>query len=200
MAMGNLDAIAKRLIEHGLPATTPAAVIMDGTRPEQRSVVGMLATIAEDAVRAELAAPAIVIVGDVVKLREELRWFDNAPLFGKRILITRPLDAAAAFASAVYARGSRLLRRVSQSRRPMNRTSPIERSMNWLRFVGSSSHRSTGSTRSSTAYNRSTPTLGILARSKWRRSARRRPSDYSILAFVPISCRARTSVRRLRDR
>jgi uroporphyrinogen III methyltransferase/synthase len=105
MAMGNLETIATRLCEHGLAPQTPAAVIENGTRPEQRTVVGTLATIARDAQREGLGAPAIVVIGGVVALREELRWFDNAPLFGKRVLITRPSRQANDFSRALLARG-----------------------------------------------------------------------------------------------
>lgn len=105
MAMSNLGEIAARLVAAGMPAATPAAVIQDGTRPSQRTVTGTLATIADDAARAELGAPAIFIVGEVVKLRDELRWFDRDPLFGKRVLITRPGKHAERFARTLYARG-----------------------------------------------------------------------------------------------
>ena len=105
MAMGNLEHIAARLIEHGLSPRTPAAVIHDGTRPTQRTVTGTLSTIASDVQREGLRAPAIVVVGEVVALREQLRWFDRMPLFGKRVLITRPAHQAEAFARALYARG-----------------------------------------------------------------------------------------------
>jgi uroporphyrinogen III methyltransferase / synthase len=105
MAMGNLTSICERLIAHGRAPQTPVAVIQDGTRPTQRTVTGTLATIADVAKRAGLNAPAIVVVGDVVALREELRWYDRTPLFGKRVLITRPAHQADEFARALYARG-----------------------------------------------------------------------------------------------
>lgn len=105
MAMGNLESISQRLIEHGLSTDTAVAVIQDGTRPSQRTVVGTLATIADVARTSGLEAPAIVIVGEVVTLRDELRWFDRTPLFGKRILVTRPAHQADQFARALYARG-----------------------------------------------------------------------------------------------
>ncbi|MGB6986286.1 MAG: uroporphyrinogen-III C-methyltransferase [Candidatus Aquilonibacter sp.] len=105
MAMGNLAEICERLIARGRAPETPVAVIQDGTRPTQRTVTGTLASIADTAQRAGLTAPAIVVVGDVVTLREELRWYDRAPLFGKRVLITRPAQQAHEFARALYARG-----------------------------------------------------------------------------------------------
>ena len=105
MAMANLEAVGTRLIEHGLSPQTPVAVIQDGTRPTQRTVTGTLSTIAQDVRREGLGAPAIVVVGEVVDLRAKLRWFDRMPLFGKRVLITRPTHQAEAFARALYARG-----------------------------------------------------------------------------------------------
>jgi uroporphyrinogen III methyltransferase/synthase len=105
MAMGNLQQISARLIEHGLSAQTPVAVIQDGTRPTQHTVTGTLSTIAQDVQREGLAAPAIVVIGQVVALRAQLQWFDRMPLFGKRVLITRPAHQADDFARALYARG-----------------------------------------------------------------------------------------------
>ncbi|MEO6835342.1 MAG: uroporphyrinogen-III C-methyltransferase [Candidatus Tumulicola sp.] len=106
MATRNLDEIARRLIEHGLAASTPAAVVQDGTRPTQRTVAGTLATIGDDVVRAGIGAPAVVVVGGVVNLRQQLRWFDEAPLFGKRVLVTRPAGQAVEFARSLQTRGA----------------------------------------------------------------------------------------------
>ncbi|MGA8532528.1 MAG: uroporphyrinogen-III C-methyltransferase [Candidatus Tumulicola sp.] len=106
MASGNLDAIAESLIAHGLPAATPAAVVQDGTRPTQRTCTGTVGTIAEDTRRARIGAPAVVVIGDVVRLREHLRWFDVMPLFGKRVLVTRAADQSGEFGQALAARGA----------------------------------------------------------------------------------------------
>jgi uroporphyrinogen III methyltransferase/synthase len=106
MAMGNLDVIAMQLRANGLRDDTPVAVIQNGTRPTQRTVTGTLATIAELATKAGIAAPAIAVVGGVVALRDQIAWFDKLPLFGKRVLITRPVDQAHDFADALFARGA----------------------------------------------------------------------------------------------
>jgi uroporphyrinogen III methyltransferase/synthase len=106
MASGNLDEIARTLIAHGLAGSTPAAVVQDGTRPTQRTCVGTLATISEDTKRARIGSPAVVVIGDVVKLRDEIRWFDITPLFGKRVLVTRAAAQAGEFARALAARGA----------------------------------------------------------------------------------------------
>jgi uroporphyrinogen III methyltransferase/synthase len=89
MGRANLSSIADKLIENGRPTDTPVAVIRDGTRPEQETVTGTLADIAEKAEKKGLRAPVIIVVGKVAALREKLRWFDNGPLFGKRVLVTR---------------------------------------------------------------------------------------------------------------
>ncbi|GAB4204776.1 MAG: hypothetical protein OHK0022_30210 [Roseiflexaceae bacterium] len=76
MGVGRLPEIAAQLIAHGRPASTPAAVIRWGTTPDQESVVATLATIAEEAARAGLGAPATLVIGEVVRLHGQLRWFD----------------------------------------------------------------------------------------------------------------------------
>jgi uroporphyrinogen III methyltransferase / synthase len=106
MATANLGEIAKRLIERGLSPATPVAVIQDGTRPSQRTVAGTLATIAADVAQVKIGAPAIVVIGGVVRLREQLRWFDTGALFGKRVLITRTGEQSAAFARELLERGA----------------------------------------------------------------------------------------------
>ena len=106
MAMENLSEIAQRLIANGLDPKTPAAVVADGTRPSQRTVVATLVTIAGEAAAAGLRAPAVVVVGGVAALRERLRWFDNDGLFGKRVLVTRAGPQSASFANALLARGA----------------------------------------------------------------------------------------------
>jgi len=106
MAMGNLREITARLRANGLPDDRPVAVIRDGTRPEQTTLVATLATIADEVERAEIGAPSIVVIGDVVALREQLRWFDRGPLFGKRVLVTRPAHQQCEIAAALRALGA----------------------------------------------------------------------------------------------
>jgi uroporphyrinogen III methyltransferase/synthase len=89
MGTGQLAEIAIQLIAAGRPSDTPAAVIEWGTLPRQRTVTGTLETIAVEMSKAGIEPPAITIVGDVVHLRDDLRWFDARPLSGKRVLVTR---------------------------------------------------------------------------------------------------------------
>ncbi|MCJ7596474.1 MAG: uroporphyrinogen-III C-methyltransferase, partial [Desulfobacterales bacterium] len=97
MGVGNLPKIARTLVEQGRPPETPVAVIHRGTVPEQRTVTGVLSNIAERVQKAKLKAPGIIVVGEIVKLREELNWFEKRPLFGKRIVVTRAREQASDF-------------------------------------------------------------------------------------------------------
>jgi uroporphyrinogen III methyltransferase/synthase len=99
MGMRKLDSLAKLLIEHGRPAETPAAVVQWASLPRQRTVVGTLRDIHARASAAGLGLPALTIVGEVVRLRDHLRWFDTKPLFGKRVLVTRAVHQAGSIAS-----------------------------------------------------------------------------------------------------
>lgn len=106
MGMRRLEAILEAIVEGGRSPSTPVAVIQWGTRPAQRVVTGTLVDIAPKARAAGLTNPAIIVVGEVVRLRDELRWFDTGPLFGKRVLVPRPLEQAARTSQAIRERGA----------------------------------------------------------------------------------------------
>ena len=89
MGIANLSEITQKLIDNGRAANTPAAVIHKGTRPEQKVLITTIENAAADVEREKISAPSIFIVGEVVKLRNKLKWFDTKPLFGKKILVTR---------------------------------------------------------------------------------------------------------------
>src|SRR5690606_453684 len=106
MGMRRIAAITQAVIEGGRDPSTPAAVVRWGARPKQRTVVGTLESIAEKARVAGLESPAIIVIGDVVDLREELRWYDARPLFGKRVLVARPSHQAVETARALRRRSA----------------------------------------------------------------------------------------------
>jgi len=106
MGMKNLPEIVAKLMEYGRPPNTPVAVISEGTSPEQKTVVGSLNDIVAKSEEDRLTAPAIVVVGNVVRLREKLRWFDNRPLYGKRILVTRARRQASTLSRLLAERGA----------------------------------------------------------------------------------------------
>ncbi len=104
MGVRSLGRIAERLIESGLAADTPAAVVSQGTLPSQRTVVAPLEGIAEAA--AELPAPAIIVVGAVAGLHDQIAWFERRPLFGRRIAVTRARAQASSLAAALTELGA----------------------------------------------------------------------------------------------
>jgi uroporphyrinogen III methyltransferase / synthase len=106
MGVGNLARIAESLIEHGRSPATPVAAIRQGTGPDQKTIVGSLRDIAGQVQRQGLKPPAVVVVGDVVRLREELNWFEEKPLFGKRIVVTRAREQASEFLNRLTALGA----------------------------------------------------------------------------------------------
>ncbi len=109
MGMENLPLIVGQLIKHGKDAKTPVAVIRWGTRPEQQTVTGTLADIEVKVKEAGLTSPAIIIVGEVVQLREKLSWFEEQPLFGKRIVVTRSREQASQLSEVISRLGGEVL-------------------------------------------------------------------------------------------
>jgi uroporphyrinogen III methyltransferase/synthase len=141
MATANLREIANELVAHGLAPQTPAAVVQDGTRPSQRTVLGRLDSIADDVAAAKVGAPAVVVVGDVAALRTQLRWFDTGALFGKRVLITRAGEQSGEFARALLARGAQPVVAPTIAIVPVDDTSGADRAIDdlpsyaWLIFT-----------------------------------------------------------------
>lgn len=106
MGLHRLDAITAALIAAGKPASTPACVVCRATQPLQRTVTGTLQDLAGLVKAAELHPPSLVIVGDCVKVRDQARWFEDRPLFGRVIGITRPEDQADDAAHRAYQLGA----------------------------------------------------------------------------------------------
>ncbi len=132
MGMQNLPKIVAKLAEHGRPPDTPVAVIKDGTRPEQRTVVGSLTDIVDKVTEQHLPAPAVVVIGEVVRLREKLRWFDNRPLFGKRILVTRARRQASALSKLLSERGAQAIELPAIDIQPVPDTEELDRAISNL--------------------------------------------------------------------
>lgn len=112
MGVGNLPAIAGHLIAAGKSADTPAAVVARGTWPRQQAVTGTLRDIADRVAEAGIRPPAALIVGQVVGLRERLRWFDRPdrrPLLGLRVLNSRPAAEAAELTAQFTAAGAEVI-------------------------------------------------------------------------------------------
>jgi len=110
MGVGTLAKTVEQLIRYGRSQEAPCAVIEWGTLPNQRTVAGTLSTIARRCEHARLKPPAIVVVGEVVKLRHWLAWFERKPLFGKRIVVTRPADRAEELGGLLEELGAQVIR------------------------------------------------------------------------------------------
>lgn len=106
MSVGHTELIASQLMKYGRSPDTPAAFVRWGTRPYQETYTTTLENAAKDVVEKGIEPPAVFVVGNVVKLREEMRWFDNRPLFGKRIIITRSRTQASRLANALEERSA----------------------------------------------------------------------------------------------
>jgi uroporphyrinogen III methyltransferase / synthase len=109
MGTDNLADWTESLIARGLPPETPVAIIQWGTLGRQKSVAGTLATIAKLAAGKKISPPALTIIGDVVKLRGKLNWFEQRPLFGRRIVVTRRSEQAGGFARRLAELGADVL-------------------------------------------------------------------------------------------
>ena len=106
MGQSNLRTIADALVRYGRRPETPVALVQWGTESYQRTLSGTLADIADKAAAAGIGAPAVTVIGDVVRLRESIGWFDNRPLFGKRVLVTRTRTQASALSEMLTQKGA----------------------------------------------------------------------------------------------
>ena len=89
MAVKNMDVLVKKLLENGRSPDTPVAVIRWGTRPDQKTITGTLRDIADIVKEKDIKPPAVMVVGEVVKLRKRLMWYEKKTMFGHRVLVTR---------------------------------------------------------------------------------------------------------------
>ena len=106
MGVETLPSVVGALTAAGRPPDTPVCVVEWGSTPQQRSVSAELATVVERVKDAGLRPPAVTIVGQVAAMREQLRWFDTSPLFGKRVLVTRTRQQASALSTLLAERGA----------------------------------------------------------------------------------------------
>ncbi len=106
MGIRNISVIIDNLLREGKDPATPACVIMSGTLPQQKVVTGTLGQIHDISRQQGVKPPGILVVGDVVRLRERLIWFEREPFFGKSIVITRPADQSVKLADMISGKGA----------------------------------------------------------------------------------------------
>ena len=147
MGIGNLDKIARRLIHGGRPSNSPVAVIGNGTTPSQRVITGTLADIGQKVKDADLIPPGVIVVGDVVNLRSHFNWFESQPLFGKRILVTRPEGQAGCFIKTLSELGAQHLLFPTIKIAPPSSWKQLDRAIedlsayDWILFTGANGVR-----------------------------------------------------------
>jgi len=106
MGVERIEAIAREMLAHGVRADLPVALIRWATTGRQETLVGTLENIAKRVAESGFAAPAVAVFGDVVTLRDQLNWFEDRPLSGKRIVVTRARAQASALSEQLHALGA----------------------------------------------------------------------------------------------
>ncbi len=141
MGIGAIHEIAREIMKHGRSPDTPAIVVRWGTRPDQETVTGTLATIADQIDAAHVKPPATVIIGEVVALHEKLNWYEKLPLFGQRIVVTRAPGQASELSEKLRSLGADPIELPVISIQPPVDPAPLNRaiqnlaSYDWLIFT-----------------------------------------------------------------
>ena len=141
MGVANISNIADSLIEHGRSPCEPSAAVYRGTSPRQRTVVGTLGDIGEKVRDADLKPPVVFVIGQVVELRDQIGWFDNLPLFGKRVLVTRARSQASRLANGLTELGADIVQCPVIRSEPLLDTSELDATLmelqryQWIAFA-----------------------------------------------------------------
>src|SRR5438874_2588756 len=106
MGVDRIDAIAREMMANGVRRDLPVALVRWATTERQETLIGTLENIAQRVAEAEFEAPAVAVFGEVVELRKDLRWYEDRPLAGKRIVVTRTRKQAGALTSQLRALGA----------------------------------------------------------------------------------------------
>ncbi len=141
MGLSTFARIAAKLMVNGRSPETPAAAVRWATRPDQEVVIGTLATLPRLIHERGLRPPATIVVGEVVRLRDRLSWFEQLPLFGKRIVVTRPAGQSTAMTASLRDLGADVIELPAIEIIAPEDTQPIERAIRelsdyqWLIFT-----------------------------------------------------------------
>ncbi|MCF6186971.1 MAG: uroporphyrinogen-III C-methyltransferase [Desulfobulbaceae bacterium] len=141
MGIKNLPIITKKLIDNGRAPGTPVAVVRWASTPEQHSVEGTLATITKVVREAGIKPPALVIVGEVVKLRKKIDWFERRPLFGKQMVVTRTREQASELVALLEEYGADCLEYPTLHMEPVDEYTVLDQALQkignyqWLLFT-----------------------------------------------------------------
>jgi uroporphyrinogen III methyltransferase/synthase len=141
MGVTHLPGICRSLVRLGKSEATPAALIESGTLARQRTIVATLGDLPDRVAQAGLGPPALLVVGDVVARRPALSWFEGLPLFGQRIVVTRPIGEVESAAAALEALGAEAIPAPTVEVLPLEDPAPLDRALDrldefdWLVFT-----------------------------------------------------------------
>ncbi|MBD2844630.1 uroporphyrinogen-III C-methyltransferase [Paenibacillus sp. IB182496] len=144
MGVAKIGYITQQLMKYGKPAATPVALIRWGTRVEQETLTGTLETIEAQVLAADFRPPAVIVVGEVVRQRAQLAWYERKPLFGTRVLVTRARTQASELVQRIEQLGGEPLEYpVIETRAPADAASAAaieaglreRRAYDWLIFT-----------------------------------------------------------------
>lgn len=147
MGLTSFGAIARALVARGRSAGTPAMAVRWGTRADQETLAGTLATLPGLIEERAMKPPATIIVGEVVRLREKLDWFERLPLFGKRIVVTRAKGQAEALSGRLRVLGADVVELPAIEIRPAADPAPLDQAIaslscyDWLIFTSANGVR-----------------------------------------------------------
>jgi uroporphyrinogen III methyltransferase/synthase len=147
MGLTMFDRIAALLIANGRAPDTPAMAVRWATRPDQHTLAGTLATLPGMIHEQALRPPATIIIGDVVRLREKLNWYERLPLFGRRIVVTRARGQAEALGSRLRSLGAAVVELPTISFEPAADYAPLDCAIarlaeyDWLIFTSANGVR-----------------------------------------------------------
>ena len=141
MGLFAIHDIAREIMKHGRAGTTPAIAVRWATRPDQETVTGTLADIADRIDEAQMKPPATVIIGEVAGLHDKLNWYEKLPLFGRKIVVTRAADQAAELSERLRSLGADAIELPVISIQPPEDPAPLDRALerlstyDWLIFT-----------------------------------------------------------------
>jgi len=141
MGVKNLAHIVSQLLSHGMASDTPIGLVRWGTTPKQKTITGTIENIVARVQAAGFKAPAIIVVGKVVNLRSSIQWFENRPLFGKTIVVTRAREQASELADTLTALGAECLECPTIKIIPAEDPAPLDQAIDhiaqyaWLIFT-----------------------------------------------------------------
>lgn len=147
MGWKSMNDIVAALTSRGVPNDRPAALVQWGTTPRQNTVTGPISEIVERGVEAGISAPVALVVGEVTGLREALAWFDNRPLFGKRVIVTRARSQASRLVAQLEDLGAEVLEFPTIEIVPVEDPRPLDEALknidkyDWLMFTSSNAVR-----------------------------------------------------------